>query len=287
MAQKNVTGLFRYEKYVGQDGFELPYRLYLPADYDCGVMYPLLLLLHGAGERGSDNEEQISCNFNPIWEDPKSPARRSIILAPQCALDRQWVNVPFDQGNYSIDKVPESRELEAVMEIIKSIDREYNVDRGRIYISGISMGGYGTWDMIMRHPSVFAAAMPVCGAGDPSEAKQLALIPIRTFHGALDTCVPPEGTREMYRAIKVLGGAKIKYVEYPEAGHDVWTPVYENLDNIRWLFSKRRETKVRGSSDKAKKAGIAGVVLGVIGAVIFSVAKKKRRKKKAEKEENK
>ena len=138
----------------------------------------------------------------------------------------------------------------------------------------------------MRHPSVFAAAMPVCGAGDPSEAKQLALIPIRTFHGALDTAVPPEGTREMYRAIKVLGGAKIKYVEYPEAGHDVWTPVYENLDNIRWLFSKRRETKVRGSSDKAKKAGIVGVVLGVIGAVIFSVAKKRRKKRKAEKEEN-
>ena len=281
---QNASGLFRYEKYTGPDGFNLPYRLYLPKDYDCGVLYPLLIVLHGAGERGSDNEEQIKCNFNPIWEDPKSPAKRSIIIVPQCAQDRQWVNVPFDNGNYSIDKVPESRELEAVMEIVKSTEREYNVDRGRVYITGISMGGYGTWDMIMRHPTVFAAAMPLCGAGDPSEARQLASIPIRTFHGALDTCVPPEGTRDMYRAIKVIGGSKIKYVEYPDIAHDVWTTVYENPENIRWLFSKRRETKVRGTSEKAKKAGIAGVVLGVVGAVLFSVVKKRRRNKKNKKE---
>ena len=269
---------FRYEKYKGSDGFELPYRLYVPRDYDCGVMYPLLVILHGAGERGCDNEEQISCNFNPIWEDPKSPARRGLILVPQCAEDRQWVNVPFDHGNYAINEVPESRELEAVMEIIKSIDREYNVDRGRIYVTGISMGGYGTWDMIMRHTSVFAAAMPLCGAGDPGEAKNLSGIPIRTFHGAHDTSVPPQGTREMYRAIKVLGKGKIKYVEYPDLYHDCWTRVYGDPDNVRWLYSKRRETRVRGASDRVKKAGIAGAVLGFVGALIFSAVRKKKNK---------
>ncbi len=279
-APKNVSNLFRYEKYTGPDGFELPYRLFVPKNYDCGATYPLLVILHGAGERGDDNEEQISCNFNPIWEDPKSPATKGLILAPQCAEGRQWVNVPFDHGNYSISEVPESRDLEAVMEIIKSIEREYNVDRGRIYITGISMGGYGTWDMISRHTTVFAAAMPVCGGGDPSEAKTLSGIPIRTFHGALDDCVPTEGTREMYRAIKVFGRGKIRYTEYPDVAHDSWTRAYGDPDNIRWMYTKRRETKVRGSSDKLKKAGLTCAVVGFFGAVFFSIARRKKRKKK-------
>ena len=273
---------FRRETYRGEDGFELPYRMYIPPNYDCGATYPLLLILHGAGERGRDNEEQISCNFNPVWENPRSPARRSIIIVPQCDTDKQWVYTPFDHVNYSADEIPESRELEAVMEIIKSVDREYNVDRSRIYVTGISMGGYGTWDMLMRHSSVFAAGMPVCGGGDPSRAKTLADIPIRTFHGALDDSVPPEGTREMYRAIKLCGKGKIYYREYPDMGHNVWDAVYSDPENLRWMFSKRKPGKVPVSGERVRRAGAVGAVLGVIGAIAFAAAKKRKKNRSRE-----
>lgn len=266
---------FGYEKYVGEDGFELPYRIYIPRDYDCGATYPLLVMLHGAGERGCDNEEQIRVNFTHMFDDPQSPVFNSIIIAPQCAEDKQWVYTPWEHGNYSIAEVPESRECEAVLEIIKNIDREYNIDRSRIYITGLSMGGFGTWDMLMRHPSLFAAGMPVCGAADPSMAKVLSDIPIRTCHGSLDTCVPTDATREMYSAIKAFGKGKIKYIEYENVGHDSWENAYSDPENVKWLFSQTNEKRLKKNA-KAKRAGLAGVALGVVGAVIFSIVKKKK-----------
>ena len=137
------------------------------------------------------------------------------------------------------------------------------------------MGGFGTWDMLMRHPSLFAAGMPICGGGDPSQAKVLADIPIRTFHGSLDTAVPTDATREMYRAIKACSKGKIKYTEYENVGHDSWENAYSDPDNIRWLFSKTNEKRLKKNNKKTRRAGLAGVALGVVGAVVFLLKKKK------------
>lgn len=277
---------FSREIFRAEDGSTLPYRLYIPKNYDCGVMYPVLVFMHGAGERGVDNEQQINVALPHIFDDPASPAYSSIIIAPQCPEDRQWVYTPWEKGCYSVADVTESRECSAVIEILRHIVSEYNVDRSRIYVTGLSMGGFATWDLMSRHPSVFAAGMPVCGGGDPSCAKILADIPIRTFHGMLDASVPVEGTREMYAAIKALGHGRIRYKEFENGYHGIWDDVYSDEHNIRWLYSnvKRKKPKVKAAVDAVKqrtdyrKAGIAGAAALAAGALLL-IHRSNRRKK--------
>lgn len=277
---------FSRELYRADDGYTLPYRLYIPKNYDCGMMYPVLLFMHGAGERGTDNESQIHVALPHIFDDPASPAYSSIVIAPQCPEDRQWVYTPWEKGCYSTANVTESRECAAVIEILRFIASEYNVDRSRIYVTGLSMGGFATWDLMTRHPSVFAAGMPVCGGGDPSAARLLADIPIRTFHGTLDGSVPVEGTREMYTAIKALGRGRIRYTEIEDGYHGIWDDVYSNTHNIRWLYSnvKRKKTKARAAADAVKtgdyrKVGLAGAAAIAAGAILLIHRSSRKNKK--------
>lgn len=268
---------FREEVLVSADGYTLPYRLYIPKDYDCGVFYPLMLFMHGAGERGNGNRAQVEVALPHVFDDPKSSAYHSIIVAPQCPEGKQWVYAPWAKGNYSVDSVVESRELQAVIEILKNVCAEYNVDKSRIYATGLSMGGFATWDLITRHPGIFAAAMPVCGGGDPSRAKLLAEMPIRTFHGLLDDTVPTEGTREMYSAIKAVGKGKITYIEFPDGPHNVWDRVYSNVNNINWLFSHVKPEKKSTPSVDYRKVGAAGLAIGLVGAALLILGKKKKK----------
>lgn len=270
---------FRRELFVTADGYTLPYRLYIPANYDCGEYYPLMLFMHGAGERGNDNSEQIHVALPHVFDDPASPAYNAIIIAPQCPADKQWVYTPWDKGSYSTADVVESKELETVVQIIKNVCSEYNVDKSRIYATGLSMGGYATWDLIARHPSIFAAAMPVCGGGDPSKAKILADIPIRTFHGLLDDIVPTEGTREMYAAIKAVGKNKISFTEFEDGDHAIWDRVYMDKANVNWLFSQvKPEKKKPVQNIKYRKVGAAGVAIGLVGAALIILGKKGKKK---------
>ena len=275
----DIARAFSAEMLESADGYSMPYRLYIPKNYDCGEMYPVLIFLHGAGERGNDNKKNVAVAIPHVFDDPESPARRSIIIVPQCPEDRQWVYTPWEHGCYSVAGVVESRECEAVLEILDNVKAAYNVDTSRIYITGISMGGFGTWDLMARHSKLFAAGMPVCGGGDPAMAKALATIPIRTFHGDLDTAVPTEGTREMYAAVKAAGG-KIKYTEFEDMGHGIWDTVYSDADNIRWLFSQTRKAapaKAKAKKPNVKKAGIFGVAAGITAALAISVLKKKKK----------
>ena len=270
---------FSKETLVSADGYTLPYRLYIPKNYDCGAYYPLMLFMHGAGERGCGNVAQVEVALPHVFDDPTSPAYNAIVIAPQCPEDKQWVYTPWDKGNYSVDTVVESRELQAVVEVIKNVCSEYNVDKSRIYATGLSMGGFATWDLIARHPSIFAAAMPVCGGGDPSRAKILADIPIRTFHGFLDDVVPAEGTREMYAAISAVGKGKITYTEFPGDGHAIWDPVYSDSTNIKWLFSHKKPEKKPAPKVNYKRVGAAVGIAGAVGAAILILAKAAKKKK--------
>ena len=274
----NMDKDFSKEMLVSEDGYTLPYRLYIPKNYDCGVLYPVMLFMHGAGERGCDNESQIRVALPHVFNDPESPAYNSIIIAPQCPADKQWVYTPWAKGCYSVSDVTESRECQAVIEILKNVVAEYNVDKTRIYVTGLSMGGFGTWDLLTRHPGIFAAGMPVCGGGDPSQAKVLAEIPIRTFHGLLDDAVPTEGTREMYAAIKAQGLGRIRYTEFENGLHNIWDDVYSNRNNVNWLFSNVKRAKAKKMpAVNYKHVGIAGAAAVLAGAALLILKNKKKK----------
>jgi predicted peptidase len=163
------------------------------------------------------------------------------VLAPQCPREQKWV----DQ-DWTIDQVeqPEkiSPSLELTLQLIDRMRETAGVDSSRIYVTGLSMGGYGTWDAIARRPDLFAAAMPICGAGDPATAPRIKHLPIACFHGAKDDIVTPDKSRRMIAALREVGGQPV-YVEYADAGHDSWTATYGEPDNLQWLFDQKREAK--------------------------------------------
>ncbi len=277
-----IGDIFEHRTYES-NGYTMNYRIYVPKNYDCGETYPVLIFLHGSEERGCDNEAQLIPALQAMFDDVTSPIYDSIVLAPQCPTSSQWVLTPFGMGNYQIDLTPESREAEVLCELLDELASYYNVDADRVYVTGVSMGGFGTWDLLSRHGARFAAGMPICGGGDPSYAKLLARIPIRTFHGSADGCVPVSLTRAMYASIRRAGGEKISYTEFDGEGHVIWDAVYGDRENIDWLFSQSRlERRLKAEkAGKIKKAAVLGTLGAVLSAalVILGVKTKKKRKK--------
>ncbi len=273
---------FRREMYTAEDGFAMPYRLYIPDDYDCGKEYPLVLFLHGAGERGDNNESQLAIGIRHMfWEG--SPAYDSIIVAPQVANDRRWVDIDWEYGVFNRKQVKETRELKAAMAILGEVMELCNIDRDRVYVTGISMGGYGTFDAIARHGSIFAAAAPVCGGCDPeTDAKSNMRIPLWMFHGSADTTVPPVGSRLMYAKIRSMGGDKVRYTEYSGMAHGIWDNAYSDREMVKWLYAQSRYERRIAAEKRAKRkktvAAVGGIGLAVAAAVVAVnvVGKKKK-----------
>ena len=211
----------------------LPYRLILPDNYDDNKSYPLIFFFHGAGERGTDNTKQFVHLVQYIYDNAPEDC---IIVAPQCPSADQWVDTPWINGAYSTDKVKESNEMVAVMELLEDLEIKYSVDADRIYAIGLSMGGFATWDIITRHNDVIAAAIPICGGGDPSKAELLKDTPIFTFHAINDTSVPYQGTKQTVDAIKGVGGTKIEYTQYSTGGHGIWNQAIQTKGLLEKLF---------------------------------------------------
>ncbi len=220
-------------------GFELPYNLFLPEDYREDKQYPVMMFLHGAGERGNDNEKQLVHVVYKLYETCPELMNGTILIVPQCPCGDQWVNWSWTNGNYSTDEIPESRPLSSAVALLKTILETYPCDRDRVYIMGISMGGYGTWDVLARHGELIAAGIPICGGGDPSKADKLKEIPIWCSHGTADDAVRYAGTEGMYKAIKAAGGDKITFVTVEGGGHGIWDLASTNAELIKWLFARR------------------------------------------------
>ena len=238
---EKILTLFETCTYEAEDGYTMGYRLYVPADYDAAEMYPLVLFLHGAGERGDNNTAQLTVGLPRMFDDADSPIYEAIVIAPQCPADEQWVDTPWADGNYSTADVPESKAMQAALAILDKVCASYSVNKHRLYVTGLSMGGFGTWDVLARHGDRFAAGMPLCGGGDSSCVDVLSRIPIRTFHGTNDDAVPVAGTREMYREIKHAVSREdllITYREMSGYGHGIWDVVYGDRENVDWLFSQ-------------------------------------------------
>lgn len=196
-------------------------RLMAPADQRHSL--PLVVFLHGAGRRGEDNVQQLK-GFPEQMASVRWRHRFScLILAPQCPADAHWSDCMV--------------ELE---ELIDHVLGEYNVDRSRVYLTGLSMGGFGSWELAARRPEVFAAFVPICGGGNPRWASGIAEIPVWAIHGDVDDVVPVERSREMVEAVLQCGGT-VKYSELSGVGHDSWTATYADPDGvISWMFEQSK-----------------------------------------------
>ncbi len=200
---------------------EMGYLLYLPEDYEKQEAWPLLVFLHGVGERG-DNLQRVAIHGPPklIAAGKDFPF---IVVSPQCPSNQWW----------------EPTELVALLD---EIERTCKVDADRVYLTGLSMGGFGTWRLAAYVPQRFAAIAPICGGGEPYWGRQIAQLPTWAFHGAKDRTVPLKRSEDMIEAIKEAGGTP-QLTIYPEAGHDSWTETYNNPKLYEWLLSQKRAGK--------------------------------------------
>lgn len=235
----DLEDLFEAKEFISDSGDTLLYRMMVPEEMVDGKTYPLVLFLHGAGERGNDNTAQLEWGVHAFANPEFREWNPAIVIAPQVPEDSYWANLDWrEEGSGLMENPAEPLKL-AHQLVLETVD-EYPVDQHRLYITGLSMGGFGTWDMITRYPDLFAAAMPVCGGGDPTKAHLLVDLPIWNFHGAKDAVVPPQLSRDMIQAIRIAGGSP-GYTEYPDTDHFSWIPAYADTHVLEWMFNQRND----------------------------------------------
>lgn len=230
----------RFEKleFTDSAGEKLPYRLLRPKGYDPNQKYPLVVFFHGAGERGTDNTVQLVHGMGDFASDKIRESYPAFVIAPQCPDKLQWVEVPWTAEEHQMPKEP-SQPLRQTLELVGELQKEFSIDPQRLYITGLSMGGFGVWDAIQRHPDLFAAAAPICSGGDATLAKQIKDVPVWAFHGDEDGVVKVRRSRDMIAGIKAAGGEP-KYTEYQGVGHDSWTATFKDPELYKWLFAQKR-----------------------------------------------
>lgn len=200
---------------------ERAYAVYVPRNYDPSKPWPLIVFLHGAGERGDDGLLQTEVGL-PSAIRRNAERFPAVVVMPQCPEGVWW------------DKAIEDIERAYALTC-----EEYNIDPDRIYLTGLSMGGYATWQYGARRIDRWAALIPICGGGNVEDAPVLASVPIWAFHGADDETVKPEESRKMVEAVKQAGG-DIQYTEFEDTGHNSWDQAYRNKKVIRWLFKQEK-----------------------------------------------
>ncbi len=236
---------FQAGSFTSAGGQQIMYRLFVPKNYNPATAYPIMLTLHGAGERGTNNSSQLMYPFSIMWgDDSVQSPHPCFVLSPQCPNNSTygWVNTPWGNATYNYSAVPISADLQAVVELLDSVSRQYRIDTLREYVSGMSMGGYASWYLAMRFPTRFAAVVPVCGAGDTARAASIRNVPVWAFHAADDPTVPVRGSRDMIAAMQRAGGTPV-YTEYPASmgiGHSSWIPAAQNPALVPWVFGQAR-----------------------------------------------
>lgn len=230
-----------------QNGDTLRYRILYPLHYDSHKKYPLVVFLHGSGERGSDNQAQLLHGGDFFLKEENRRRFPAIVVFPQCPANQTWSNLQVAMGADSVrvfsfpTDQPVKKPLALVTELIHSLVKEKKVDARRIYVGGLSLGGFGTFEILWRNPKLFAAAFPICGGGATEVVVSYAdHFPVWIFHGGKDNVVPPDNSRKMYAALKAAGAA-VKYTEFPEANHNSWDSAFAEKDLLPWLFAQRRK----------------------------------------------
>lgn len=215
--------------YKNADGSESPYVVFVPHDYDGKKEYPVILFLHGAGETKSEKS--------------KAGGKMPVEVGIGPAIKKQEKSFPF------IVVIPRAEgfgwqatgaNAKRALAMLDDVTKEYKTDPKRVYLTGLSMGGMGTWSIAMAHPEKWAAIVPICGRGDVKSAEKIKDIPCWCFHGDADKAVPVSGSRDMIDAIKKAGGSP-KYTEYPNVGHDSWVPAYDTKELWTWLLEQKKK----------------------------------------------
>lgn len=214
----------------------LLFRFLEPNKLDSSKKYPLVIFLHGAGERGNDNEAQLFHGSSLFTDKDNSKEYPCFAVFPQCPKDKKWVDVDWTADSHQMPE-ESSDILKSLMELTEQLKKTYAIDSDRIYIMGLSMGGFGTWDLISRFPDKFAAAVPICGGGDENMASKMVDIPIWAFHGDRDRVVKTIRSRNMIKALEAIEG-KAKYTEYKDTGHLCWSKAFAETELLNWLFSQ-------------------------------------------------
>ncbi len=228
---QRLAGPFEAHKFLTASGDTVRYRLLKPFDYDSAKAYPLVVCLHHGGTHGTDNVRQIDGAGAAQLLYERRTEYPAFLFVPQCPQGTSWGGL---SGYPTVDSL--------IFESIAALEHEFMIDTTRRYIIGSSGGGYGTWHFISRRPDMFAAAVPICGGGDPGDASKLTTTSIWAFHGEKDRSVPVNLSRNMIEAIKRVGGDP-RYTEFAGAGHNIWVLVKETPDLLPWMFGQRK-TKI-------------------------------------------
>lgn len=228
--------------FTASNGINLPYRLLTPLHPEANQQYPLVLFMHGAGERGDDNTTQLTHGGgmfeNPVNRD-KYPA---YVIFPQCPDSGYWAYLKRPDS-FQPDSMPllanPTPLIASVKELIDQYTNRPDIDKNRIYIIGLSMGGMATYDLASRYPEIFAAAIPICGTVNPKRLQAARNINFRIYHGDADKVVPVEASRQAYRTLQKMG-ANVEYFEFPGATHGSWHPAFNQSDFMEWLFMQNK-----------------------------------------------
>ena len=227
-----------------RSGDTLPYRVLLPENYDASEKYPLIIVLHGAGERGNDNEKQLTHGAKLFLQPEVRKKHPAIVVFPQCPENSFWsnVNIRMENGkrifDFKVDGEP-TMAMRMAEQLVKKLLQDYRIEKKQVYVGGLSMGGMGTFELVRRMPGVFAAAFPICGGAHPATAQQIRKTTWWVFHGVKDDVVPIVLSEVMVNALNGVK-ASVKFTRYPEASHNSWDPAFAEPELLPWLFSQEK-----------------------------------------------
>lgn len=238
---------YSYETYI-HNGDTLRYRMLQPAGYDSQKSYPLIVFLHGSGERGTDNAAQLLHGGSLFLKDSLRQRFPTFVIFPQCPPDSMWASVKVKRDStgkatkweFSDGTDRQSTPGMLVKLLVDSLVKAEKVNSRQLYLGGLSLGGIGTYDMLARYPKMWAAAFPICGIGNVGNAAKFSKVPLWIFHGDADRSVPVSGSRDYAAALKQLG-ADVKYSEYPGVGHNSWDNAFAEPELLPWLFSHKKK----------------------------------------------
>jgi len=225
----------------------MPYRVLLPLNFNVHKKYPLILFLHGSGERGNDNEKQLIHGGGLFLKDSIRENYPAIVVFPQCTAKGFWANIGSHYDSVAKKRVIEfkgdkepAKDMALLSGLLKSLEKNYPLDKKKMYVGGLSMGGMGTFELVLRKPKTFAAAFAICGGANPATAKKMKKTAWWIFHGLKDNTVDPQLSKDMADTLR-MAGAEVKLTLYPEDGHNSWDDAFKEPELFKWLFSHRKK----------------------------------------------
>lgn len=235
--------MYQKKEFTSPQGGTLKYRILFPENYDGEKKFPLVLVLHGAGERGNDNEKQLVHGSKLFLDSLVRKKFPAIVVFPQCPAESYWSSVKIDRNKTPLEldfdyTRPATEPLSLAIALVEDLIGTEKVDARCVYITGLSMGGMGTFEAVYRNPQLFAAALPICGGGDTVRYRKVDT-PFWVFHGDADAVVDVKYSRAMVNKLKDLN-VKAKYTEYPGVNHNSWDNAFAEPKYLKWMFGKRR-----------------------------------------------